>query len=127
MENNSSCLSAKKRDKALHVVALQLLHGPWNGLYEPKQSIEAMSRMKTADYRYFGGPVIEYDADAPCWSCDLPVESASMGGTVICSWCDCGMKRDGVRWTMEECVAAGQRYAEKRRIQVLGGCSDATS
>jgi len=39
---------------------------------------------------------IEYDETAPCLMCGLPVESASMGGTVICPWCDCGRHtRDG--------------------------------
>lgn len=38
---------------------------------------------------------IEYDADAPCISCGLPVIEASMGGTVLCPWCDVGHDRKG--------------------------------
>ncbi len=41
---------------------------------------------------------VEYNENAPCTVCDLPVGEASMGGTVICPWCDCGMYRDGQRW-----------------------------
>lgn len=33
---------------------------------------------------------IEYDDEAPCITCGELVVSASMGGTVICPWCDTG-------------------------------------
>jgi len=36
---------------------------------------------------------IEYDPDAPCICCGLPVVEASMGGTVVCPWCDTGHDR----------------------------------
>lgn len=36
---------------------------------------------------------IEYDETKPCIACGEPVISASMGGTVICPWCDCGKCR----------------------------------
>ncbi len=38
---------------------------------------------------------IKYDPDAPCICCGLPVTEASMGGTVVCPWCDCGNDRLG--------------------------------
>jgi len=36
---------------------------------------------------------IEYDDEAPCKICGEPVTGSSMGGTVICPWCDCGKCR----------------------------------
>ena len=36
---------------------------------------------------------IEYDPDAPCICCGEPVVEASMGGTVVCPWCDMGKCR----------------------------------
>ena len=78
-----------------------------------------MTRIKTADYRSFGGPLIHYDADAPCVSCELPVESPSMGGTALCPWCDMGQHRDGTRWTLQEEVAFGKKYRENfERLQM---------
>lgn len=56
---------------------------------------------------------VGYDADAPCWSCGLPVTEASMGGTVICPWCDCGVKRDGTQYTLEESIQLGENYRKK--------------
>jgi hypothetical protein len=44
--------------------------------------------------------VFEYDENAPCQLCQLPVREASMSGTAICPWCDCGYFRDGERWTL---------------------------
>lgn len=48
--------------------------------------------MKTATYRGQDGKdfTIEYDETGPCAICQEPVVEASMGGTVICPWCDCG-------------------------------------
>ena len=37
----------------------------------------------------------EYDPNAPCICCGLRVGDPSMGGTAICSWCDCGVDRSG--------------------------------
>ena len=56
--------------------------------------------MKTATYTMIDGSKksFEYDEEAPCKICDLPVVEASMGGTTICPWCDCGIYRDGVKW-----------------------------
>jgi len=48
--------------------------------------------LKTATYNLVGGgkKTIEYDEDASCIICGEPVIEASMGGTVICPWCDMG-------------------------------------
>ena len=40
---------------------------------------------------------VEYDPTAPCIGCGLPVVEASMGGTVLCPWCDTGYDRYGRR------------------------------
>lgn len=51
--------------------------------------------MKTATYFTTdrGEIQVEYDENAPCIVCGEPVVAASMGGTAICSWCDCGRCR----------------------------------
>ena len=51
--------------------------------------------MKTAKYRTRDGKEIsiEYDEKAPCIICGEPVVAASMGGTVVCPWCDTGRCR----------------------------------
>ncbi len=51
--------------------------------------------MKTATYNLVGGgtKTIEYDDTAPCICCGEPVVEASMGGTVLCPWCDMGKCR----------------------------------
>jgi len=51
--------------------------------------------MKTATYRKLDGSkfTVEYDENAPCLICGEPVKEASMGGTVICPWCDMGRCR----------------------------------
>ena len=47
--------------------------------------------MKTLTLHRLGVEVhIEYDEAAPRTVCGEPVVSASMGGTTICPWCDCG-------------------------------------
>jgi hypothetical protein len=57
--------------------------------------------LKTATYRSDSGPItVEYDSAAPCRICNLPVVEASMGGTDVCPWCDCGVYRDNCRWEM---------------------------
>ena len=60
--------------------------------------------MKKVKYKTTDGKdlEIEYDENAPCVSCGLPVIEASMGGTVLCPWCDCGVYRDGTKMTLEE-------------------------
>ena len=68
--------------------------------------------MKKATYTLTNGKekTIEYDEKAPCWSCGLPVGSASMGGTVICPACDCGQHRDGRKWTPEDYKHTNENY-----------------
>lgn len=53
--------------------------------------------MRTATYLRPDGThlTVEYDPDAPCHVCGLPVVAASMAGTVVCPWCDLGQPRDG--------------------------------
>lgn len=52
--------------------------------------------MRTVTYRHreTGEPfTVEYDENAPCVWCGLPVVAASMGGTACCPWCDLGVCR----------------------------------
>jgi len=57
--------------------------------------------MKTATYAALQGSpiVVEYDDTAPCRMCGQPIIEASMGGTDVCPWCDCGCNRDGSKWS----------------------------
>lgn len=74
--------------------------------------------MKTATYTLLDGSkgTIEYDEKAPCIHCGLPVVEASVGGTVVCPWCDMGINRTGDHiWkyrkaTAEEYEAALRLY-----------------
>lgn len=51
--------------------------------------------MKTAVYRQPSGAslIVDYDENAPCLGCGLPVVEASMSGTAVCPWCDTGRCR----------------------------------
>ena len=51
--------------------------------------------MKTATYTGMDNKpfTVDYDETAPCRICGRPVMEASMGGTDICPWCDCGKER----------------------------------
>ena len=51
--------------------------------------------MRTITYRQRDGTelIVNYDENAPCIVCGEPVFEASMGGTVICPWCDMGKCR----------------------------------
>lgn len=52
--------------------------------------------MKKATYKTAEGPIeVEYDPEAPCIWCGLPVFEASVGGTALCPWCDTGQDRQG--------------------------------
>lgn len=55
--------------------------------------------MKVAIYKTLDGKdlKVEYDENAPCIICGLPVEEASTGGTCVCPACDCGVYRDGTQ------------------------------
>lgn len=68
--------------------------------------------MKVATYTGLDGAklVIEYDEDAPCRICGLPVVEASIGGTDVCPWCDCGKHRDGTSWTFRESLQFGAAH-----------------
>lgn len=48
--------------------------------------------------------MVEYDEEAPCRICGKPVVEASMGGTDVCPWCDCGKHRDGTPWTYNDAI-----------------------
>lgn len=78
--------------------------------------------MKTATYNLIGGgtKTIEYDKKDPCIICGEPVTEASMGGTVICPWCDCGKCRfcgksylTGKERTREECEQVIREHIRK--------------
>ena len=60
--------------------------------------------MKIAFYKTLDGKElkVEYDENTPCIVCGLPVGSASMGGTVVCPTCDCGVYRDGTEINVRE-------------------------
>lgn len=93
--------------------------------------------MKTAKYRTADGKeiAIEYDENAPCLSCGLPVIEASMGQTAICPWCDCGAYRNGKKWDLQDEVwpelrrERAKRAVEKMRdpglrVKDAGGPND---
>jgi hypothetical protein len=66
--------------------------------------------IKKATYSGQNGPFeVEYDADAPCQCCGLPVEEASMGGTNVCPACDCGVRRDGEKYSVKEMLLLGKK------------------
>jgi hypothetical protein len=57
-----------------------------------------------------------YNPSALCIYCNEPVMAASMGGTIICPWCDSGYNRDGTKWTYREMMDRfknAQKYYEK--------------
>lgn len=63
--------------------------------------------MKEATYTLLGGSklTVEYDETAPCRMCGLPVIEASVGGTDVCPWCDCGFYRDGTEFSFMDMYA----------------------
>ena len=60
--------------------------------------------MKIATYKnIFNEDIkVEYDETASCRVCGLPVIHASMGGTDVCPYCDCGVYRDGTKISARE-------------------------
>jgi hypothetical protein len=66
-----------------------------------------MTQYKEAEYRLDDGErlVVTYDPASPCRICGLSVLEASVGGTDVCPWCDCGYYRDGCPWQLRH--AAG--------------------
>ena len=75
--------------------------------------------MKTATYTGRDGKEfkVEYDPGAPCLSCGLPVVAASMAGTAVCPWCDCGVYRDGTHWSIQDAVSVERRKVKAKAIQ----------
>lgn len=73
--------------------------------------------MGKAKYQLLDGSVreVEYDPSAPCWACGLPVVAASMGGTVLCPWCDCGDSRDGHKLSMEESIVRSANWKKSEK------------
>jgi hypothetical protein len=68
--------------------------------------------LKKATYQGPDGPYeVEYDSEAPCRMCGLPVEEASVGGTDVCPACDCGYHRDGRQWSYRDYLKFTQRQA----------------
>lgn len=58
---------------------------------------------------------IDYDDEQSCEICGEPVVGASMGGTAICPWCDCGKCRycDKPIFVIRESIDGG---ASKRKL-----------
>lgn len=83
-------------------------------------SVDDIVNLKTAKYTGVDGKEfsVTYDPQASCLSCGQPVISASMGGTAICSWCDCGKYRDGSEWSVGDALDPEQRRAKARAIQI---------
>lgn len=77
--------------------------------------------MKKVTYTVRGGAKVEveYDENAPCVSCGLPVVSASMGGTRLCPWCDMGIYRDGEKWDMRDLMGQTRSGEERRGVAVM--------
>lgn len=77
--------------------------------------------MKTAIYKTLDGKdlKVEYDEKAPCIICGLPVENASVGGTVICPACDCGVYRDNTKITLREML--DKKLLRKKAREHKGG------
>lgn len=45
---------------------------------------------------------IAFDPARACIYCEEPVKSLSMGGPALCGACDCGMHKDGTKWSHQE-------------------------
>lgn len=75
--------------------------------------------MKEATYTLIDNSkvTVEYDETAPCRICGLPVVAASMGGTDVCPWCDCGIYRDGSRISFDHLIIPERLKEEARRRQ----------
>ena len=54
---------------------------------------------------------VEYDTEAPCLRCGLPVFAASMSGTAICPWCDMGKCRYDAAHRVDGPEDAREHYA----------------
>jgi len=67
-----------------------------------------------AVYNWPGGNpfTVEYDPNAPCRLCGLPVVAASMGGADVCASCDCGRYLDGTR---VNCMLGSEMHKRQAR------------
>lgn len=45
---------------------------------------------------------LEHDPAFLCVYCEQPVGELSYGGPAVCGSCDCGINRDGSRWTSDD-------------------------
>ncbi len=86
--------------------------------------------MKTAKYALIGGGAVEveYDENAPCTICGEPVVEASMGGTAVCPWCDCGNCRycgetylTGKETSKEECQKVIEEHVKQCKANSQAG------
>jgi hypothetical protein len=76
--------------------------------------------MKIVKYKTADGEIeVQYDENAPCIICSLPVIEASMGGTNVCSWCDTGHHRNGEAFTFEECLDYTLIMNKAQKIQQI--------
>jgi len=73
--------------------------------------------MKTARYPLATGEYLEidYDENAPCRLCGLPVTNASTDGTDICPWCAIGKERDGSRVSFREALLRAARQEANKK------------
>jgi len=72
--------------------------------------------MKQATYTLFDGSklTVDYDETAPCRICGLPVDEASVGGTDVCSSCDCDVYRDDTSWDFRDATEPGRVKSKAR-------------
>jgi hypothetical protein len=49
-----------------------------------------------------------------CRLCGLSVSGGSMGGANICPACDCGVFRNGERWTFRDLIRSGSAWFKER-------------
>jgi len=79
------------------------------------------SKMSKATYNLLDGSklTVDYDPSAPCRICGLPVVTASVGGTNVCPWCDCGYYRDGSEITYQDLVRPERIKARAKVIQKM--------
>lgn len=79
--------------------------------------------MQKATYTRLDGTTVEveYDEEAPCCVCGLPVVSASVGGTMLCPWCDSGFYRNGARWESRDLL---DRERLRRKAREAAGMKE---
>lgn len=88
---------------------------------EPSRYLTAIDLLDGAcRYTYrANGHILALDRPE-CLMCgDLDIE-ASMGGPLICAWCDMGKNRDGSRWTIQQATERQARMDRRVRETSLG-------